>query len=396
MRNRMHEMPEGPESHAFRACPAEMMEESARGMVAGAQARALRGRGARSAHAGRHERFARVAADDGWGALAALAEERRQTEVIVERASSIITRNNSPDVGFEYSVNPYRGCEHGCIYCYARPGHANLGLSPGLDFESRIVVKENAPQLFEKAITRPGWKGVPVAIGTYTDCYQPLEKQYRITRRLLEIAERHDQPVMLVTKSRLVLRDLDILRRLASKRLVRVAVAITTLDAALARLMEPRAATPARRLETLGRLADAGVPTSLMLAPVIPAINDHEIERILVRARHAGTEGAAMVMLRLPLEIAELFREWLEEHFPERASRVLSLIRQMHGGRIYDSRFGRRMTGAGPHAWMIWRRFENTCRRLGLNARITPLNTELFARRRRRAEQRQPLLPGLL
>ncbi len=369
---------------------------STRGMVAGPQARALRGRGARSAHAGRHERGGCVAVDDGWGGLAALMEDRRETEIIIERASSIITRNDSPDIGFDYSVNPYRGCEHGCIYCYARPGHANLGHSPGLDFESRIVVKENAPELFEKALNRRGWKGAPVAIGTYTDCYQPVERRYRITRRLLEIAERHGQPVVLVTKSRLVLRDLDVLRRLAEKRLVRVAVAITTLDVELARLMEPRAATPARRLETLGRLAEAGVPTAVMIAPVIPALNEHDIERILLRARHAGAEGAAMVMLRLPLEIAELFREWLEDHFPDRAKRVLSLIRQMHGGRIYDSRFGRRMKGAGPYAWLIWRRFEVMCKRLGLNERVTPLDASLFAKTRARREQTQPELPGLL
>ncbi len=369
---------------------------SSRGEVAGPQAQALRGRGARSAHAGRHERLARVAADDGWGSLEELLEERRETQIIPERASSIVSRNISPDVGFEYSVNPYRGCEHGCIYCYARPGHANLGYSPGLDFESRIVVKENAPELFEKALNRPGWKGAPVAIGTYTDCYQPVEKRYRITRRLLEIAEHYNQPVVLVTKSRLVLRDLDVLQRLAERRLARVAVAITTLDARLARLMEPRAATPARRLETLGRLSEAGVPTTVMIAPVIPALNDHEIEQILLRARHAGAEGAAMVMLRLPLEIAALFREWLEDHFPDRANRVLSLIRQMHGGRIYDARFGKRMTGAGPYAWMIWRRFENTCKRLGLNERITPLNTALFQPVRQGARNIQPTLPGLL
>lgn len=364
-----------------------------RGMVAGDDARALRGRAARSNRAGRHERLALEAVDDGWGALAELAEEARPTEISTERARSIITRNNSPDVGFDFSLNPYRGCEHGCIYCYARPGHANLGLSPGLDFESRLIVKENAPELFEKALRKPGWQGAPIAVGTYTDCYQPIEKRYRLTRRILEIAERHGQPLMLITKSRLILRDVDILQRMARRRLVRVAMSITTLDARLARLMEPRASTPARRLEAMGALADAGVPVSLMLAPIIPALNDHEIERILVRAHAAGARGAGMVMLRLPLEIAELFREWLQTHFPDRAQRVLRLMKEMHGGQLYESRFHERMRGAGPHAWMIWRRFELMCRRLGMNEHITPLDSSAF--RGGPGQPRQMALPGL-
>ena len=364
-----------------------------RGVVPGMAA--LRGRGARSNRSGRHERLQRIPADDGWRALDELAGRPIDTEISIERARSIITKNDSPDVGFDFSVNPYRGCEHGCIYCYARPGHANLGYSPGLDFESRIIVKENAPELFEKALRKPSWRGDPVAIGTYTDCYQPVEKRFRLTRRILEIAERYRQAVVLITKSQLVLRDIDILRRLAERRLVRVAITITTLDRRLARLMEPRAATPSRRLAVLGELAEAGIPVSVMVAPVIPALNDHEIEAILLRAREAGAEAAGMVMLRLPLEIAGLFREWLEEHFPDRAARVLSLVRSMHGGSLYDARFGRRMRGTGPHAWLTWRRFELACRRLGLGRNVTPLDTGAFRRAREKEGHEQPFLPGI-
>ena len=349
-----------------------------RGMVPAPSARALRGRGARSARSGRHERLQYEAVDDGWNSLGALASEKLKTEVREEQARSIITRNSSPDVGFEWSVNPYRGCEHGCIYCYARPGHANLGLSPGLDFESRIVAKVNASELFEKALGRPSWRGAPIAIGTYTDAYQPVERHYRLTRRLLEIAERYGQALTIVTKSRLIRRDIDILRQLARRRLVRVMVAVTTLDAELARRMEPRATTPAGRLETIGRLADAGVPTGIMLAPVIPALNDHEIEHILQRAWQAGAREAAMVMLRLPAEIAELFREWLQDHFPQRARKVLGLVSQMHGGRLYDGRFGHRMRGTGPYAWMLWRRYEATCLRLRMGMDPVVLDTSQF------------------
>ena len=359
------------------------------------QIRALRGRGARSNRSGRHERLERIFADDGWETLQGIAGEALPTEILRERARGIVTRNDSPDVGFDFSINPYRGCEHGCIYCYARPGHANLGHSPGLDFERKIIVKENAPELFERALRRQDWKGEPVVIGTYTDCYQPVEKRFRLTRRILEIAERYRQPIVLITKSQLVRRDVDVLRRLAASRLVRVAITITTLDKRLARLMEPRAATPPKRLEVMGVLADAGIPVSVMVAPVIPALNDHEIESILLRSREAGAEAAGMVMLRLPLEIAELFREWLEEHFPDRAARVLALVREMHGGRLYDARFGKRMRGDGPHAWMIWRRFELACRRLELGRKITPLDTKAFRQRREMERRGQLSLPGI-
>ncbi len=362
-------------------------------IVGTAGSRALRGRGARSNHGSRHERLHREVVDDGWGGLEGLAAEGRATEVSEEQARSIITRNNAPDVGFDHSLNPYRGCEHGCIYCYARPGHANLGLSPGLDFESRIIAKVNAPELFDAFLRKRGWQGAPIAVGTYTDCYQPAERRYRLTRRILEVAERRGQPLMIITKSRLVLRDLDILQRMARQRLVRVAISITTLDAKLARLLEPRATTPARRLDAMGRLADAGIPVSLMLAPVIPALNDHELERIMLRARHAGAQDAGMVMLRLPLEIADLFAEWLQAHFPDRAQRVLSLLYELHGGQLYDGRYHHRMRGAGPYAWMIWRRFQLMRRKLGLGEQVAPLNSEAFRRLAQRGEQL--VLPGL-
>ncbi len=362
-----------------------------RGIVPAPSALMLRGRGARSCHAGRHERHGREAVDDGWDSLARLATERLRTQVREERARSIITRNSAPDVGFSHSVNPYRGCEHGCIYCYARAGHADLGLSPGLDFESRIVAKVNAAQLLEQALRRPSWRGEPLALGTCTDVYQPVERQLRITRRLLEVAERHRQPLTIITKSRLVLRDLDILRRMARRRLVRVAVSITTLQPDLARAMEPRACAPARRLDTIGQLADAGVPVAVMMAPVVPGLNDHEIEAILLRARQAGARDAAMTMLRLPPEVAELFGEWLQDHHPRRARRILEMVAHMHGGKLNDGRFGRRMTGSGPQAWLLWRRYEITCRRLGLGTRPAPLDSSHFIRHP--DDGRQPRLP---
>ncbi len=364
-----------------------------RGALASERARALRGRGARSARAGRFERLQREAADDGWGALQRLAAEPLKTSVREETARTIIARNESPDICFERSVNPYRGCEHGCIYCYARPGHANLGLSPGLDFESRLSAKVNAARLFARELAHPAWRPAPVVIGPYTDAYQPIERRYRLTRRLLEVADEFGQPVGLVTKSTLILRDLDILARLARRNLVKVAISITTLDASLARLMEPRAATPPKRLQTIGRLADAAIPVAVLVSPVIPAVTDHEIETILSRAAGAGAREAGYAMLRLPGEVSGLFREWLVDTMPQRASHVLSLVRAMSGGREYDGRFGRRMTGAGPYAWAIGRRFELACRRLGLSRRRLRLATRHFAPPR--PTPVQPFLPGL-
>ena len=358
-----------------------------------AKGRALRGRGARSRRAGRFEALRREAADDGWGALQRLAAERERTTVHEEIARSIVSRNASPDVCFDQSVNPYRGCEHGCIYCYARPGHANLGLSPGLDFESRLSAKVNAPELLERAMRRPSWRPDPLALAPWTDAWQPIERRYRITRRLLEVAEAFGQPLGLITKSALIMRDVDILSRMARRGLVKVAISITTLDATLARMMEPRAATPARRLEAIGALADAGVPVAVLVSPVVPGLTDHELEAILARARAAGAREAGYGMLRLPGEVSPLFREWLRDLMPNRARRVISLVRAISGGRDYDHRFHRRMKGAGPLAWAIGRRFELAARRLGLLR--APLRLSRTAFRPPRPEPEQPLLPGI-
>jgi DNA repair photolyase len=272
----------------------------------------------------------------------------------------------------------HRGCEHGCVYCFARPTHAYLGLSPGLDFESKLLVKPEAAELLEKELAAPSYSPRVIAIGTNTDPYQPIERKYQVMRRILEVLDRAGHPVGIVTKSALVLRDLDILARMAERNLAKVALSVTTLDAALARKMEPRAATPMRRLEALRRLSAAGVPTAVMVAPVIPALNDAEMERILEAAQAAGVKEAGYVLLRLPLEVRDLFREWLTANYPDRAAHVFKLIRDMRGGRDYDSTWGQRMKGAGPYAWMIGRRFEMACEKLGMNERRTILTTEHF------------------
>ncbi len=335
-----------------------------------------RGRGTLSNASGRYEAIARIAFDDGWQSLDDLPPFK--TQVQVDATRKIITRNESPDISFDRSINPYRGCEHGCVYCFARPTHAFLGLSPGLDFESRLFMKPDAPVLLEKELAAPGYQPRTIAIGTNTDPYQPIEKQYEIMRRILQVLERAGHPVGIVTKSALIVRDIDILARMAERNLAKVAISVTTLDPQLARTMEPRAATPARRLEALRRLSDAGVPTSVMVAPVIPAINDADIERILDAAKLAGVKGAGYVLLRLPLEVRDLFKEWLLANYPDRYRHVLKLIRDMRGGKDYDSTWGKRMTGAGPYAWMIGRRFEAACEKLGLNTDKTRLTTEHF------------------
>jgi DNA repair photolyase len=335
-----------------------------------------RGRGAQSNASGRYEPIARVAFDDGWQSLEDLPPFA--TTVTVDTSRKVITRNESPDIGFDRSINPYRGCEHGCVYCFARPTHAYLGLSPGLDFESKLFVKPDAPELLERELSAPGYAPRTIAIGTNTDPYQPIERRYEVMRRILEVLDKAGHPVGIVTKSALILRDLDILSRMARRNLVKVALSVTTLDAGLARIMEPRAATPPRRLEALRQLAAAGVPTSVMVAPIIPAINDAEIERILDTAAAAGVQGAGYVILRLPLEVRDLFREWLMANFPDRFRHVFKLIREMRGGKDYDSAWGRRMKGSGPYAWMIGRRFEIACEKLKLNAAKTKLTTEHF------------------
>jgi DNA repair photolyase len=335
-----------------------------------------RGRGAHSNASGRYEPLARVAFDDGWQSLEDLPPFA--TSVSVDATRKIIARNESPDIGFDRSINPYRGCEHGCVYCFARPTHAYLGLSPGLDFESKLFVKPDAPVLLERELSAPNYVPRTMAIGTNTDPYQPIERRYEIMRQLLEVLDRAGHPVGIVTKSTLILRDIDILARMAKRNLVKVAVSVTTLDPKLARVMEPRAPTPPRRLEALRQLSAAGVPTAVMVAPIVPAINDAEIERILDAAAAVGVSGAGYVMLRLPLEVRDLFREWLMANYPDRYRHVFKLIREMRGGKDYDSTWGKRMKGSGPYAWMIGRRFEVACEKLGLNEDRAKLTTAHF------------------
>jgi DNA repair photolyase len=335
-----------------------------------------RGRGAQTNRSGRFEPIAYESVDDGWESLGEL--EALATEVQEVPTRRIITRNESPDIGFDRSINPYRGCEHGCIYCFARPTHAFLGLSPGLDFETKLFAKTNAAQALERELADPSYKVKTIAIGTNTDPYQPIEKRYRIMRRILEVLSAANHPVGIVTKSALILRDLDLLTSMAERGLVKVAMSVTTLDAKLARAMEPRASTPDRRLAALLQLGEAGVPTSVMVAPVIPGLTDMEMERILERAAAMGVGGAGYVLLRLPLEIGDLFSEWLAANCPDRASRVLSLMRSTRGGKLYDAKWGDRMVGDGPYAWMIGRRFEVAAQRLGLNQRSVELRTDRF------------------
>jgi len=335
-----------------------------------------RGRGANSNRSGRFERFDRIEADDGWNSFEVLA--RFETSVTDETPRRIITRNESPDISFDRSINPYRGCEHGCAYCYARTTHAYLGLSPGLDFETRLFARPSAPELLERELAARGYKPATIALGTNTDPYQPTERTRRITRRILEVLARAHHPVGIVTKSALVTRDIDILAPMAERGLAKVALSVTSLDAALARAMEPRAATPDRRIEALRQLSLAGIPTAVMVAPIIPGLNDEEIEGILARAADAGVREAGYVMLRLPLELRDLFVEWLDEHVPDRARRVMSLVRQMHGGKDYDAAWGRRQRGTGPLAWSIGRRFEIAAARLKLNTGKLRLRTDLF------------------
>jgi DNA repair photolyase len=337
-----------------------------------------RGRGARSNRVGRFESELREAFDDGWESLGEL--EPFKTQVHHETAKSIIARNDSPDIGFDQSINPYRGCEHGCIYCYARPTHAYLGHSPGLDFETKLYAKVNAAELLERELANPRYVPKVIALGAVTDPYQPIEREHRITRSVLEVLDSASHPVGVVTKSALIVRDSDILARMASRGLAKVAISVTTLDRKVARKMEPRAATPPRRMDAIKALSEAGVPVSVMVAPIVPAINDSEIERILEAARDAGAVEAGYVLLRLPLELKELFREWLATEFPDRAARVINILRSMHGGKDYVAEFGLRQRGTGPYAEQIGMRFRLAAKRLGLNERHLRLRTDLFQR----------------
>ena len=349
-----------------------------------------KGRGAASNRSGRYERHRREVFDDGWGTIDEAPAPLR-TEVRPDSSRTVITRNESPDLGFDRSINVYRGCEHGCVYCYARPTHAYLGLSPGQDFESLIFAKHDAPAQLARELARPGYQCRMIALGTNTDPYQPTERRLALTRGVLEVLDRHDHPVGIVTKSALVVRDADILSRMARRRLATVALSVTTLDRGLARTMEPRASTPAKRLEAMRMLGEAGVPVGVMVAPVVPGLTDHEMESILEAASAAGAGRAGYVVLRLPREVRELFLEWLAVHAPNKAARVVSLLQGMRGGALNDPRFGSRMTGAGPYAALLAGRFAAATRRLGLERRGPRLDTEQF-----RAPSRQPAQLALL
>jgi DNA repair photolyase len=335
-----------------------------------------RGRGAVSNTTGRFEPTQREEFDDGWDREDDV--QAFKTEIAHERPRTIITRNESPDISFDRSINPYRGCEHGCAYCYARPTHAYLGLSPGLDFETKLYVKDGAAALLERELGAPKYRPRTIALGANTDAYQPIERQYRVTRSILEVLARAKHPVGIVTKSNLVLRDIDILSDMAAKGLAKVYISVTTLERDVARKMEPRAPTPGRRIEAIQRLAEAGVPVGVMVAPVIPAVNDSEIEKILARAYQAGAREAGYVTLRLPLELRDIFREWLLTNYPDKLQHTLSLVQSMHGGKDYESQWGKRMAGSGPYAWMIGRRFEIAATMLGYRDKPVTLRNDLF------------------
>jgi DNA repair photolyase len=347
-----------------------------------------KGRGAVSNAVARFEPLDRFAVDDGWGSADEPAPPL-STSFTVDSTRTIIARNDSPDIGFDRSINPYRGCEHGCIYCFARPTHAYLGLSPGLDFESRIFVKPDAAKLLAAELAKPGYVCRTIAMGTNTDPYQPAEREYGITRAILEVLHAHQHPVSIVTKSALIQRDIDILAAMARKQLASAMVSVTTLDRSLARRMEPRAATPQRRLETVRALSDAGIPTGVLAAPMIPALNDAELESILAAAREAGAASAGYVVLRLPLELKGLFREWLAAHAPLKAQHVMSLVADLHGGKTYDARWGTRMSGSGKYAELLRIRYELACKRLGFKrgGNIGRLDTTLFRRPPARGDQ---------
>jgi len=336
------------------------------------------GRGAPSNPDNRFTSCRKEAFDDGWEQQ--LDERPRlETTISAERARSIVSRNRSPDVPFEQSVNPYRGCEHGCVYCFARPSHSYLDLSPGLDFETRLFHKENAVELLEDELRRPGYRPRPIVLGINTDAYQPIEREFGLTRRLLELLYEYRHPVSLLTKGVTILRDLDLLQALARRNLVSVSVSLTTLDNDLKRNLEPRTASPASRLKILSEMRRIGIQPGVMVAPVIPAINDSEIEKILQASARAGANRAGYVVLRLPHELKTLFRDWLDAHYPDRAEHVMSLVRQLHGGKDYDPVWGRRQTGAGPVADLIKWRFRVARKRHGLDRDDrTGLDTSLF------------------
>ncbi len=347
----------------------------------------FKGRGARSNESSRYDSEKRVAFDDGWHPDEEDQDPKLRTEILHDTTRTIIARNTSPDISFNQSINPYRGCEHGCIYCFARPTHAYLGLSPGLDFESKIFFKPDAARLLAEQLSKPTYHPQIIAMGTNTDPYQPVERELKVMRSILSVLWEFRHPVSIVTKSALIARDLDILAPMAAEGLTKVFLSVTTLDRKLARVMEPRAATPEKRIETLRALSAAGVPCGVMTAPIIPALNDQEMEDILAAAAKAGVKEAGYTLLRLPLEIKDLFREWLEKEVPGRAKHVMSLIRSMRGGKDYDSNWGTRMTGTGPYSELIAKRFALATKKLSLNRYRAQLTIAKFRKPRRSGEQ---------
>lgn len=340
---------------------------------------AQKGRAATINPASRFDRLATDAFDDGWRSLDEIfSSPPPRTEVFNDSSRSVVATNDSPDIPFDRSINPYRGCEHGCVYCYARPTHNYLGLSSGLDFETKIWAKHDVAALLKKELSKRSYDCQPIALGTNTDPYQPLERRLQLTRGILEVLADCDHPVGIVTKSSLVLRDLDILKPLAAKGLVRVYVSITTMNRDLARKLEPRATAPHRRLETIRMLHDAGIPGGVMAAPMIPALNDHELENILKSAADNGAQDAFMSLLRLPHDVKDLFDAWLAEHYPDRRNRILKLVKETRGGRLNDSAFGQRFLGSGTYANLLNRRFKRACTQLSLNQRRMPTRTDLF------------------
>ena len=337
----------------------------------------LAGRGVSGNVAGRFERLTVDAVDDGWdldeGPLPMM-----RTHVSEEAARSVITYNCSPDLPFDRSINPYRGCEHGCVYCFARPSHAYLGMSPGLDFETRLIARPQAADVLRRELAAKRYQVAPIAIGTNTDPYQPIEKKYKITRHLLEVLSEVNHPVAIVTKGSLIERDIDILSDMARRGLVRVGISVTTLDARLGRLMEPRAPAPGRRLQMIERLAKAGIPVRVMASPMVPALTDPELEGILEAGRDAGARSASWIMLRLPHEVSELMQDWLAKHYPDRANRIMARLREMHGGKTYDANWHTRMRGTGPYADIIAQRFDLAVKRLGLSTLSPPMRCDLF------------------
>ncbi|MCR8726442.1 PA0069 family radical SAM protein [Frigidibacter sp. ROC022] len=345
-----------------------------------------RGRAAATNDPGRFEGQSRAMTDDGWprddGDLPPI-----RTEVRLERPRSVISRNSSPDIPFDRSINPYRGCEHGCIYCFARPGHAYLNLSPGLDFETRLIARPGAGAVLERELRAKSYRPAVMAIGTYTDPYQPVETRYRVMRELIEVLSAFNHPLGIVTKGSGIERDLDLLAPMAAKGLLHVGISVTTLDPKLARTMEPRVPAPARRLRTIRRLAEAGIPVRVMVAPVIPGLTDPELEAILAAGAEAGARSASWIMLRLPREVSPLFRDWLAEHYPDRFNRVMSKLREMHGGQDYSADWGKRMRGEGTYAELVGQRFRLAARRLGLDRPLPPLRCDLFAPPARAGDQ---------